>query len=460
MTTRILLVDDEATFRERFCRALERAGHHCTGASDVASAMQVIAEIDFDVAFLDIRLPDGSGLNLLKQLSDRCPQTAVVMVTAYAGLESAVEALRQGAVDYLAKPFQFDEALHRLARLLEYREMQIENQLLRRELSGRSGCGEIVGESALMQDVHNLIARVAPTWSTVLITGESGTGKELVARAIHRSGPTQGARFVPVNCAAIPSELLESELFGHERGAFTGASRTKLGLFELANGGTLFLDEIAELPLALQAKLLRALETQEIVRVGSTRLIRLHARVLVATNCKLAAEVGAGRFREDLYYRVRVVEIELPPLRSRPEDIPLLARHCLERHQKRLKRPCRGISNAAMRYLMTYPWPGNVRELDNVMERAIILGRSDWIEAQDLPGDLTTTASAVSENLRTAVHAYERQHIRAVLAATGGDRTFAAQRLGIGLSSLYRKLHELGIPLTSPETPSTAAKFA
>ncbi|MFQ5744603.1 MAG: sigma-54-dependent transcriptional regulator [Acidobacteriota bacterium] len=459
MKASILIVDDEVTFRERFARTLERTGYRCHAVGDIAGAHQATRETDFDVAFVDIRLPDGSGVDLLAQLADRCPQTAVVMVTAYAGLETAVHALRRGAIDYLEKPFAFDQALNRLARLLEYRDTVAENQLLRQQLQEHRGTAGLIGESAAMQEVFRLIEQVAPTWSTVLISGESGTGKELVARAIYQAGPTARQRFVPVNCAAIPADLLESELFGHERGAFTGATRLKRGMFELADGGCLFLDEIAELPLQLQAKLLRALESGEISRVGGTKPIPVRTRLLVATNRELAAEVAAGRFRDDVYYRIKVVEIVLPPLRSRREDIPLLARHFVERYRRELKRQSLGVSNAAMRQLLAYRWPGNVRELENVIERAMILGHGEWIEPQDLPADLSGAVPVAGENLREALRVYEREHIRSVLAATNDDRQRAAEQLGIGLSTLYRKLQELGLAdeTEAVEEPSPSA---
>jgi len=457
VSAKILVVDDEATFRERFVRSLERKGYDAQGVGSRRAALDAISDDDFDVAFLDIRLPDGSGLELFEDLNERSPQTAIVMITAYAGLDSAVEALRQGAVDYLSKPFVFDNAHHRLARLLEYRDMLAENQLLRRELSGWRGEEELIGKSSAFNEVRRFIERVAPVPSTVLITGESGTGKELVARAIHRNSASSDGRFVAVNCAAIPGELLESELFGHEKGAFTGAGAQKRGLFELAHGGTLFLDEIAELALPLQAKLLRVLEGNEIVRVGGTRTIPLELRVLVATNRKLEEEIARDRFRQDLYYRIGVLEVELPPLRSRRDDIPLLARHFVDRYRRELKRHSRGVGNNAMRYLMTYDWPGNVRELENVVERAMILGSGDWIEPGDLPDDITGAHREFGDNLRQALVAYEREHVRSVLGQADGDRGEAARRLGVGVSTLYRKLQELGLDTKANDDTDVAS---
>lgn len=441
----ILVVEDEIPFRERFVRALERRGHACCACGDIASALRVVEETDIDVAFLDLRLPDGSGADLLDTLVGMCPQTSVIMMTAFAGLDSALHALRRGAVDYLEKPFQFDHALHRLDMILQHRQVLADNRLLRREISSTSGGDCIIGESATLKGVLAVIDQVAATPATVMITGESGTGKELVARQIHRQSAMQDGRFVALNCAAIPGQLLESELFGYERGAFTGADHTKQGLFELADGGTLFLDEIAEMELALQAKLLRALEAREVTRVGGTRAIPINMRLLVATNRRIADEVAAGRFREDLYYRVKVVELALPPLRARPGDVALLARHMVDKYRRDLKSHCLGLSNAAMRYLVAYRWPGNVRELQNVIERALILGTGEWIEPEDLPSDLTGQVELGDDDLRSGVNAYEREHIRTVIDSVDGDRKLAAERLGIGLSSLYRKLQDLKI---------------
>ncbi len=438
----ILIVEDEAPFRERFVRTLQRNGHECRPCGDVATARLAVEEADYDVAFVDLRLPDGLGTELLERLGERAPQTAIIMMTAYAGLESAVESLRHGAVDYLEKPFSFEQALHRLDRVLEYQGVLADNQRLRRELRSAEPATDIIGTSDAMRSVQALIDRVAASPTTVLITGESGTGKELVARQIHHQSRHQKGRLVSVNCAAIPDQLLESELFGHEKGAFTGAEQVKRGLFELADKGTLFLDEIAEMETNLQAKLLRALESREIMRVGGTRPIPIDIRLLVATNRRLADLVATGDFREDLYYRVRVVEIALPPLRARAGDVAILARHFVQKFCRELKRASLGVSNAAMRYLVAYRWPGNVRELQNVIERAMILCSGDWIEPEDLPADLTGKAELGDEDLRAAVWAYEREHIRTVLDSVDNDRKRAAELLGIGVSSLYRKLQE------------------
>ena len=369
-----------------------------------------------------------------------------IMITAYATVENAVAAFRRGAQDYLMKPVLFDDLLAKIDRLIGYRRLLLENQALRRQLHGHGDLEALVGESPPMKAVKTLIRKVGPTRSTVLITGESGTGKELVARALHAAGPAPGEVFLAINCAAIPHDLLENQLFGHVRGAYTGADRDHAGLFVAAGRGTVFLDEIGELSRSTQAKLLRAIENKEVLPVGATRPVSFQARLLTATNKDLTAEVAADRFRADLYYRLNVVTIHLPPLRDRREDIPELVAALLAKHVRNLGKRVDGVDNATVRGLMAATWTGNVRELDNALERAVILGEGSILTPDDFPPGLIVESDpdGSGDNLRSALRDYERQHIQRVLRDCGDDKREAARRLGLGLSSLYRKLEELG----------------
>ncbi len=373
------------------------------------------------------------------------------MITAYATVENAVAAFRRGAHDYLMKPVIFEELLAKLDRVISARRLMLENQTLRRALHMPVDPDCLVGDSPPMKAVKTLIRKVGPTRANVLITGESGTGKELVARALHAAGAEPDAPFLAVNCAAIPNELLENQLFGHVRGAFTGADRDRLGLFAAAGRGTVFLDEIGELPLATQAKLLRAIETKEVLPVGATRPVATGARVLAATNKDLAAEAAAGSFRPDLFYRLNVVAISVPPLRDRREDIPELIPFLLSRHAERMGRSPVMVDNTTIRRLSAATWKGNVRELDNALERAMILAEGPLLSWADFPPELVGPAAEVegqlgpdTDDLRSALDRFERAHIARVLDRCGGDKREAARRLGLGLSSLYRKLDESG----------------
>jgi DNA-binding NtrC family response regulator len=368
------------------------------------------------------------------------------LVTAYATVESAVEAFQRGAHDYLMKPVLLDEVLGKVRRMLRYRDLYQENQDLRRELNRRYDPDKIVGRGVAMRKVFELVRKVAPTRSTVLITGESGTGKELIARAIHRQGADPDARFVAVNCAAIPHDLLENQLFGHRKGAFTGADRDVSGVFVHAGAGTVFLDEIAELTLATQAKLLRAIEQKEVLPVGANEPLRVEARVLAASNKDLRKQVAEGRFRDDLFYRLNVVTVELPPLRERRDDIPDLVEFLLAKHARELGKRIAGVTHETMQLLRACPWKGNVRELDNALQRAVILGEGPLVTPADLPPDLAPAENdpeAVDE-LGEAVKRFEKRHIERILRQTP-DKREAARRLGMGLSSLYRRIGELGI---------------
>ncbi len=447
MSLDILIIDDEELFREDLATLLESEGFRCRTAANGQAGLELAEATRPDVVLTDLMMPGIDGLEVVDRLSAASPDSAVIVVTAFGSLDSAVEAFRKGATDYLLKPVVPDDLFAKVRRIGELRRLQGELRYLRRAVSEAGSGSRIVGGSEAIEEVRLTIAKVAPAPSPVLILGETGTGKELVARAIHEAGAGEEAPFVPVNCAALPRELIESELFGHVKGAFTGAVRDKPGVFEIASGGTLFLDEVAELPLELQPKLLRAIEEQQVTRVGGTRQIATPVRIVAATNRDLKKEVEAGRFRQDLYFRIRVVEMRLPPLRERREDIPLLVEHLVVRLNSRLGSHVRGVEPAAMRMLMAGAWPGNVRELENVLERAMLLAEGESLGAGDLPPELAGAASFRSQgdDLRSAVKAYEAHHIRHVLAAADGNREEASRRMGIDPSTLYRRLKELDI---------------
>lgn len=403
-------------------------------------------QMPVDVALCDMQLPGMDGIELLEKLLKINPRTFVLLITAYATVENAVDAFQRGAHDYLMKPIILDEVLNKIRHLLAFRDLYLENQGLRRELNRAQDPGAIIGKSPAMQRVFEMARKVAPTRSTVLLVGESGTGKELIARAIHQQGLSPDARFVAVNCAAIPLDLLENQLFGHRRGAFTGADRDQPGVFVHAGAGTVFLDEIGELAPATQAKLLRTIEQKEVMPVGASEPVLVEARVLAATNKNLVKEMEEGRFREDLYYRLNVVTITIPPLREHREDIPDLVEFLLAKHARRMGKRITGVTHATMQRLLACRWKGNVRELDNVLQRAVILGDGPLITPADLPPDLVPVEgdSALVDDLGEAVRRFERQHLGRILQQTP-DKKEAARRLGLGLSSLYRKIGELGI---------------
>jgi DNA-binding NtrC family response regulator len=445
----ILVVDDEPLIRDTLAEYLTQEGFAVTAHASGEDAVRAAADARFDVALCDVQLPGIDGIELLDRLLKLNPDTFVVLITAYATVENAVEAFHHGAHDYLMKPIILDEVLAKLRRMLTTRDLYRENQWLRRELSRAAEPDAIVGQSAAMRRVLELVRKVAPTRSLVLLTGESGTGKELIARSIHLQAtttPGTEARFLAVNCAAIPHDLLENQLFGHRRGAFTGADRDREGVFIHAGTGTVFLDEIAELPLATQAKLLRAVEQKEVLPVGANEPVRMDARILAATNKDLRKEVDAGRFRDDLFYRLNVVRIDIPPLRERREDIPELVDFLLARHARSMGKRFTGVAHETMQILLACPWRGNVRELDNALQRAVILGDGPLVEPEDLPPDLAPAPHdpALVDDLAEALRRYERLHLERVLRRFP-DKKEAARRLGVGLSSLYRKIAELGI---------------
>jgi DNA-binding NtrC family response regulator len=406
--------------------------------------MAIMADRDFDVVISDIIMPGIGGLELLRKTRTLHPRTLVVLITAYATVDTAVEALREGASDYVLKPFKFDDLRFRVRRLLEHRTASQESALCRRAVENAAPDGRLLGESTAMLAVRTQVARSGPAVSNVLITGESGTGKELVARAIHAASPRRGQPFVPINCGAIPEALLESQLFGHVKGAFTSAVQASCGLFVAADRGTVFLDEIGEMPLHLQVKLLRVIEEKQVWAVGSTKPVQVDIRIIASTNRDLAKEVEAGRFRCDLFYRLNVVHIALPLLREHREDIPLLADHFIREFNLKLGRQVRGIDRDALRALTAYPWKGNVRELEHVIESAMILSDGEVLTVRDLPRGFLGESVPGDESLRDLNRRSERQHILAVLAQTQFDKRKAARILGISLASLYRKLDERG----------------
>jgi DNA-binding NtrC family response regulator len=447
---RVLVVDDELVIRETLAEFLGDVGHRVTICGSGEEAIETVRQTFFDVVLCDVNLPGLDGIQVLEQLSRISPETFVVLITAYATVETAVEAFQKGASDYLMKPIILPEVEGKIRRLMATRKLTQENHWLRRELHREQSSEEmVVGTSPLMKRAVELARKVGPTQSTVLILGESGTGKELMARAVHRhnqaSRGSEG-RFLAVNCAAIPSDLLESQLFGHRKGSFTSADRDTAGLFVHAGTGSVFLDEIGELPLATQAKLLRAIEQKEVFPVGANEPVRVEARIIAATNKDLAKEVQAGRFREDLYYRLNVVSITIPPLRDRRDDIPELVEQLLNRHAKAIGKRINGVSHEAMQLLMSHPWKGNIRELDNALQRALILGDGPLIIPADLPPDLVPQPGDpfMVDDLDEAVRRFERLHIERMLKLVPEKRD-AAKRLGIGLSSLYRKIEQLGL---------------
>ncbi len=443
----ILIVDDEPAARTTLAILLRKRGHRVLQAEGVRAAAKVLSECAFDLVVTDLRMPDGDGLDVLRLAKAHCPEVAVFLLTAYAGWESAKEAMRLGAYDYFEKGKEPDEFLHRIEKALEEQGLRHENENLRRQVQERYSLPGLIAHSAEMQRVLDLVRRVAPTDATVLIQGESGTGKEVVAKAIHHASPRAGRAFVAVNCGALPEPLLESEIFGHVKGAFTGATAHKKGLFEEAHGGTFFLDEIGEMPLTLQVKFLRALQEGEVRPVGSTQSTIVDVRVLAATNRDLGQLMQQDKFREDLFYRLNVIPVILPPLRERREDIPALAEHFLQRYGQKQGRLLR-LSAEAIDKLLRYPWPGNVRELENAMERTAILAHNDTIAADDLPPHIsmgTPLGAAPSLPQPLTLAEVEKLHILQTLERFGWNHSRAAEVLGIGRTSLWRKLKEYQI---------------
>ncbi len=447
MKADILIVDDERSIRESLELILNEEGYRTTTVSNGKEALKEASENTFDIVITDLKMPEMDGMTLLHKCQKICPQTSVIIITAHGSLDSAIEALRQGAYDYILKPFDFDAVLLKIKRLLQYKELANENIALRRAVDQRFDFSNIIGQSPQMKEVFRLIEKVAKTKGNVLITGKSGTGKELAAKAVHYNSDRAGKPFVAVNCGAIVDTLMESEFFGHVKGSFTGAVRDKEGHFKLADGGTLFLDEVGDIPPHLQVKLLRAIEESEILPVGGTQPIKIDVRIIAATNRNLLKDMEEGIFRDDLYYRLNVVEIKLPALSERRGDIPLLVEHFIRRYNRELNRRVINADNDTMRILMNYPWKGGIRELENIIERALILSEGKYITKEDLPPNFIDReySGLIPDKLKEATAVFEKEHIASVLKRTLNNKEECAKLLGISLSSLYRKMDELNI---------------
>lgn len=452
MADRILVVDDEQIIRESLSFILQKEGFEVVEAANGVEALKQLKQKPVDIVVTDLEMPEMKGIELLERVTRQFPETFVMIITAYGSLETAIAALHHGAFDYILKPVEFDDLLHRIRRLIEHRRLARENALLRQELQQKYDFDAIIGKSPVMRDVFDTIKKVAQTDGTILITGKTGTGKELVARAIHFNGPRRHARFIPVNCGAIVETLFESELFGHKKGSFTGATADKDGLFKAAHEGTLFLDEVSETPLHLQVKLLRAIEQKEIFPVGTTDPLAVDVRIIAATNRNLRELMEQGKFREDLFYRLNVIEIQLPSLTERPEDIPLLAQHFVQSYRNQMGRNVKGFTNEAMNALMRYQWKGEVRELENIIERAMIFCEDEYIGLEHLAEHVRSTVAEgdalrfrTGSLLKDALKDFEKLYIKRVLDQCQNDKDKASKVLGIGLSSLYRKMEELGI---------------
>ena len=453
--THLLLVEDEAALREATAERLIDRGYRVVAVESGEAALEQLAEFAFDIVLTDLRLPGIDGSAVLSASLERYPEIVCVVVTGFGTVQDAVNAIKLGAVDFIAKPFQFEQLLHVLASALEQRRLRSENAYLRSQLEDRYRFEGLVGQSARMRELFDLLETVAASPSTVLLTGETGTGKELAARAIHHNSVRRAHRFVALNCSAVPETLLEAELFGHVKGAFTGAVANRTGRIETAHQGTLFLDELGVMSISLQAKLLRVLQERELERVGDTRTIKVDVRVIAATNADLQQLVGDGLFREDLYYRLNVIPIFLPPLRERREDIPLLVQHFVARlspHKKPAQKVT--VTQEALRVMMAYAWPGNIRQLENAVERALALSRDrTQIDVQDLPPELrdnspagqepTVTLPADGLDLPLYIADVERQLIGQALDETGGNRQQAARRLGLKRTTLVEKVRRL-----------------
>ena len=451
---RILVVDDEASQRELVSGYLKKQGFEVLTAAGGRPALELFRQSPMELILTDQRMPDLSGLDLLKAARAINPETQVIVMTAYGNIETAVEAMKAGAADYLTKPLHLEELRQKIQRIVEQHRLYAENRALREELRSRHRIEGIIGDSGQMVEVVSLVQRVAASEATVLIRGESGTGKELIAKAIHYASPRAARPLVRVNCAALPENLLESELFGHEKGSFTGAIASRKGRFELADTGTLFLDEIGDLPLHLQAKLLRVLQEREFERVGSSQPIKVNVRILSATHRDLESLLRAGQFREDLYYRLNVVTILVPPLRERRQDLPALMDHFLKIFAVKNGKTLRGFSREARDALLRYDYPGNVRELENLVERAVVLSRGDLIGRGDLPLAVEAPESSGEPpaQLTAAVEGLERRMIKNALARAGGVQTRAAELLGITERALRYKLKKYGLQGEEPDT--------
>lgn len=448
MAIHILIVDDDDITRESLATVLETRGFVCTQAVNGQAALQELQARDYDVVITDIEMPKMNGLELLDAANQMLTKASFIFITAYASVQTAIEALRKGAYDYLLKPLNFKDVAIKVKKLIEHKELVHENQALRQEIHSQYKFSNIVGESPAIKQVFETIKRVSDSESNVLILGNSGTGKELVAKAIHYNSPHRLGRFVAVNTGAITETLIESELFGHKKGSFTGAVNDKEGLFKAADRGTLFLDEIGEMTLSAQTKLLRAIETGEITPVGDTKPVHVHTRIIAATNVDLERRVAEGKFRDDLFYRLDVIEIKLPSLKNRREDIPLLVRHFIQKYNKQMNKAVTSVQPQLMQALISREWKGEVRELENFIERLMIFATGTELTLEHLPPESINpikTFDTRTSNLKSAVEDFERGLIAEQLASYDFHRGKTAKALGIGEATLYRKMKQLGI---------------
>jgi DNA-binding NtrC family response regulator len=446
---RVLVVDDEAMVCVALTNWLQEENYLAKAVHDGPQAIARVREENWDIVLLDLRMPGMDGMEVLKQIREIAPQSVVIIMTAYASIPSAVQAMKDGAYDYVVKPLDVDQLARMLKRIVEHQQLVTENILLRKRLTEQSEFGDIIGKSPAMQQVFEMIKAVTDTNATVLITGETGTGKELVARAIHSNSPRRYGPFVATSCGALPDTLLESELFGYEKGAFTGADRTKKGRFELADGGTLFLDEVGDISMKTQVKLLRVLQERSFRRLGGTDVIEVDVRVITATNRDLAALVRADSFRSDLYYRLNVVSIHLPPLRERKEDIPLLAAHFINKYNVEFSKKFDRVDRKALELMMEYHWPGNIRELENVIERATVIDQGPEVKARHLP--FCNIEVPISEEAQS-LEDIEKLHIEKMLARHNWNIAKTARALAIDRTTLHKKVKKLG--LTKGSEPS------
>lgn len=450
---RILIVDDERSTREGLSRALRRQ-YDVLLAEDAPRALDLLSTETVDVVLSDLRMPGMDGLTLIQRILARTPQPICILLTAYGSIETAVEAMKRGAFDFLTKPVNLDQLDLLLQRALRTRDMEVENRALREQLDSRFGVENIIGQSAALQEVLETVRQVASSRANVLIQGETGTGKELIAQAIHRLSPRAKAPLVTVHCAALPATLLESELFGHEKGAFTGATERRQGRFERADGGTVFLDEIGEIDPSVQVKILRVLEQRSFERVGGRETLEVDVRLIAATNKDLEEQVAKGEFREDLFYRLNVVTITVPPLRERREDIPLLMRKFLDEFNKENGRNIEGFTPDCVQALVAHDWPGNIRELRNAIERMVVLARGDRLTVRDLPAALRDSTASQPANMplipEMSLEDAEKAMIAKALEMHGGNRTKAAEQLRISRRTLHRKLNEYGLRASEP----------
>jgi len=452
--SKILIVDDEVSMREFLEIMLSKEGYKVSSSGSGKEALKMLNDTIYDLIVSDVQMPGMNGIELLRNVKEVCPDTAVIMITAYASTESGVEAMKAGAYDYITKPFKVDEIRLIIRNALEKKRLEVENILLKREIRERYSFGGILGNSSEMQRVYDLIEKIGPTKTNVLVEGESGTGKELVAKAIHYQSPRREKPFVAITCGAIPDGLMESELFGHMKGSFTGAIANKAGLFEMADGGTVFLDEIGELPLPIQVKLLRVIQERSFRRVGGTEDITVDVRIISATNKTLEEEVKKGNFREDLYYRLNVLQIRMPPLRERLSDVPILARHFIDKYANEHGKEVMGIAMEAMRILKSYSYPGNVRELENIIERGVALEQGAQLSADSLPEFIREGKGVDSHvpaippgglDLEQVVGEYEKALLVSALDKAGGVKKRAAKLLNISFRSIRYRLEKYGL---------------